>query len=90
MGKPDPEDPISPVDPGAFHRALEYGYLLAQGEVLRGERGAALEHEPEKDGDDLQHAHRGSRVREMPRAYRVALSRPEIEKHKQWQDVPNI
>ena len=62
-GKPDPEDPISPVDPGAFHRALEYGYLLAERRVLRGESRAALEQQPEEDGDDLQRAHRGFCVR---------------------------
>ncbi len=63
--KPDPEDPISPVDPGAFHRALEYGYLLTERQVLCGECGAALEQQLEKDRDDLQRAHRGSRVRGM-------------------------
>jgi hypothetical protein len=61
--KPDPEDPIAPVDAGALRRALENGYLLAQGQVLRGERRAALEQQSEKDGDDLQYAHRGSLVR---------------------------
>jgi hypothetical protein len=45
------------VDLRAFHRALEYGYLLAQSEVLCGEPGAALEHQSEEDHDDLQHAH---------------------------------
>ena len=32
-------------------------------EVLRGERRAALEQQPKEDGDNLQRAHRGSRVR---------------------------
>ncbi len=56
-GQPDPEDPISLVEPRAFHRALEDGYLLAERQVLRGERRAALEQQPEKDRDDLQCAH---------------------------------
>ena len=64
-GKPDPEDPISPVDPGALHRALEDGDLLAERHVLRGERRAALEQQPEEDGDDLQCAHQGSRLKGM-------------------------
>ena len=48
-GKPDPEDPISPVDPGALHGALEDRHLLAEPQVLRGERRAALEQQPEED-----------------------------------------
>jgi hypothetical protein len=40
-GKPTPEDPISPMQPRALHRALEGGYLLGERQVLRGERRAA-------------------------------------------------
>ena len=53
-GKPDPEDPVSPTEPRALHRALEYGYLLAERQVLRGERRAALEQQPEEYPDDLE------------------------------------
>ncbi len=55
------------MESGALHRALEDGYLLAERQVLRGERRAALEQQPEEDRDELQCAHGGSRVREMPR-----------------------
>ena len=44
-GKPEPEDPISPMEPRALHRALENGYLLAEHQVLRGEFRAALNHQ---------------------------------------------
>ncbi len=56
-GKPDPEDPVSPMEPGALRRALEDGYLLPERQVLRGECRAALEQHPEKDRDALQRAH---------------------------------
>ncbi len=52
-GKPYPKDPISPMEPRALQRALEDGYLLAERQVLRGERRAALEQQPEEDRDDL-------------------------------------
>jgi hypothetical protein len=63
---------------------------MAESEVLRGECGAALEQLPEEGGDELQCAHRGSRVRGMPRAYRVASFGPAIRKCKQWREVPSI
>jgi hypothetical protein len=56
-GKPTPEDPISPMEPRALHRALGDGYLLAERQVLRSEFGAALEQQPEEYRDDLQCAH---------------------------------
>ena len=56
-GKPDPEDPVSPMEPGALHRALEDGKLLPERQVLRSEFGAALEDLSEEDGDNLQCAH---------------------------------
>jgi hypothetical protein len=56
-GKPRPEDPISLTKPRALHRALEDGYLLAEGQVLRGQCRAALEQLSEEDRDDLQCAH---------------------------------
>ena len=46
-GKPDTEDQVSPTEPRALHRALEYGFLLAECQVLRGERRAALEQQRE-------------------------------------------
>jgi len=55
--KSDPEDPVPPTEPRAFHRALEDGYLLAERQVLRGERRAALEQQPEGVRDDLRSAH---------------------------------
>ncbi len=48
-GEPDPEDPVSPTKPRALRRALEDGYLLAERQILRGERRAALEQQPEED-----------------------------------------
>jgi hypothetical protein len=56
-GKPTPEDPISPIEPWALHRALEDGTLLAECQRLRSEFGAALEQQPEENRDDLQCAH---------------------------------
>jgi len=56
-GKPYPEDPISPMELRALHRALEDGYFLAERPVLRSEFGAALEQQPEEYRDDLQCAH---------------------------------
>ena len=44
---------VGTVKKWAFHRALEYGYLLAERQVLCGECGAALEQQPEKDRDEL-------------------------------------
>ena len=55
--KPHPEDPISPVEPRALPRALEDGKLLPERQVLRGERRAALEQQPEAYRDDLQCTH---------------------------------
>jgi hypothetical protein len=43
--------------PGAAHRALEDGKLLAERQVLRGERCAALKQQPEEYRADLQCAH---------------------------------
>ena len=56
-GKPYSEDPISPAEPRALHRALEDGYLLAERQVLCDECRAALEQQSEEDGDDLKRAH---------------------------------
>ncbi len=55
-GKPEPEDPVSPTEPRALHRALKEGYLLAERQVLGGERRAALEQQPKQDGSELQYA----------------------------------
>jgi hypothetical protein len=52
-GEPDPKDPVSPIEPRALHGSLEQGYLLAQRQVLRGERRAALEQQPKEYPDDL-------------------------------------
>ncbi len=41
----------------ALHRPLEEGYLLAERQVLRGERRAPLEQQPKAYRDDLQCAH---------------------------------
>jgi hypothetical protein len=49
--------------PRVLHLALEGENLMAKGEVLRGECGAALEQLPEEGGEELQSAHPGSRVR---------------------------
>ncbi len=56
-GKPDPEDPVSPMEPRAFHRALEDRKLLPERQVLRSEVGAAQANLSEEDGDNLQCAH---------------------------------
>ena len=56
-GKPDPEDPVSPMEPRALHRALEDDDLMAEHQVLCDECGAALEQLPEEGGDELQCAH---------------------------------
>ena len=53
-GEPDPEDPVSPMEPRALHRALEDDDLMAKSEVLRGACGAALEQLPEEGDDELQ------------------------------------
>jgi hypothetical protein len=81
-GKPDPEDPVSPMEPGAHHRALEDGHLLAERQVLGRQCGTALEEQPEEDRDDLQRAHCGSRLSEVSESYRVARSEPAIGKSK--------
>jgi hypothetical protein len=52
--EPNPEDPISPMEPRALHRALEEGDLLAERQVLGGERRAALEQQPQEYRDELQ------------------------------------
>jgi hypothetical protein len=71
------------MEPRALQRALEDGTLLAERQVLRGERRAALGQQPEEDRDDLQCADRGSRVSGLPRAYRVASPGPAVGKRKQ-------
>ena len=56
-GEPDPEDPVSPMEPRALHRAREDDDLMAESEVLCDECGAALEQLSEEGGGELQCAH---------------------------------
>jgi hypothetical protein len=89
-GTPDPEDPVSPMELRALHRALEDDDLMAESEVLCDECGAALEQLPEGDSDGSECAHRGSRMRGLPRAYRVAPSGQRSEKLNKGREVPSI
>ncbi len=75
--EPDPEDPISPMKPRTRRRALEDVDLLAEGDVLGRELGAALEQEAEKDRGDLHRAHRISRMEGLAEGYCAAGSSPE-------------
>jgi hypothetical protein len=86
-GKPDPEDPVSSVEPRALHRAPDDCESLSEHQVLRSECGATLEGLLEEGGDDSPCAHRGSRLRGLTQAYRVAPLDLAIGKPEQWREV---